>query len=187
MSEQLPVGTISFQVYQADPGKVSKHSHRESYISLDYPIYASFTKTIELLADFGIKPSYWSAEIDAITEITGNEYNRYAFASANNQQLNANRYPTAATQNADRNTLYPLNETPLQRTENTVTYYYPENKERATIYRGAEDIERLMGSSYSEMAFGYNSFIRAEPNTMLSVCYLNSYGGETYATRYQRQ
>lgn len=187
MSEQLPVGMISFQVYQADPGKVSRHSHRESYISLDYPIYASFTKTIELLADFGIKPSYWSADTDAITEITVSEYNRYGFDSANNQQPNANRYPTAATQNAARDTLYSLNETPLQRTENTVTYYYPENKERATIYRSAEDIERLIGSSYSEMAFSYNSFISAEPNTMLSVCYLNSYGGETYTTRYQKQ
>ena len=72
----------------------------------------------------------------------------------------------------------------LIKTDDTVTYYYPEGKDRETIYRGAEDIAELIQNSYSEYAFLYNSFIPQETNSFLNVCYINSYSGESVTVRY---
>ena len=187
MSEELPIGTISFQVYSSDPGKVSKHTHRQSCIRLEYPIYAGFTKTIALLADFGLKPEYWYPDTAAITTITVSEYDRNGFPqqnnnnNSNNNNNNSQELPSSAYQNqkvnnatllaGDRETVYFLEKSlPLQKVNDHVTYYYPGNKERSTIYRDSEEIAGLVNSSYPENAFYYNSFISAEPNTMLSVC-----------------
>ncbi len=190
MREELPIGSITFQVYNADPGQISKHTHRDSYISLTYPIYASFTHTIELLTDFGIEPQYWQPDLDSITEIKVSEHREQGFNQNNNQSPNSgpavNNSPYLGNRPAEitiENGFVSFNNQ-LIKTEETVTYYYPEGKDRETIYRGAEDIAELIQNSYSEYAFLYNSFIPQETNSFLNVCYINSYGGESVTVRY---
>ncbi len=159
MMQELPIGYISFRVYKDDPGTITK-KQKERFLAYQYPVYASFSESLALMADLGISAESWLPDYAAITEI--------AVISYSDKNRGKEALPAAASE------------------DSTVIDSSYANEVRE-IYREPEDIRRLVESSYVDSCFYMNSFIESDSTQMFQVSYQNAFGGIDYASRYAKK
>lgn len=169
MEKNLPIGVLTLLIENPQktaiaglaasaPGSGYNYarSEEENYISLDFPIYPGFVKTLSLLEELGISQTYWQTNLDNIRELQ--------IIDQNSGDPKAIDYKAQMEKNASSYTK-----------ETTVT---------PTVISDRAQIAAIIKKTAPRDAFNYNCLISYDANKTVEVLYANNYEQYYASERY---
>ena len=180
MMTELPVGNLVIYQVQDTNGQPMNYTYATVYEKggysiendgrlrdFQYPIYASFTKTLTALANCGIPLDAWQADPSIFTSITEDSYE-----SNNNDDINNgyNGYDEMTTTE------------PMMPEEKQKAYY--EKGARHTEYTDRADITRIINATVANDALNFTRFFIGRYNVSINAVYDSGYNAGTMNRAY---
>ncbi|MDD4799035.1 MAG: DUF6449 domain-containing protein [Clostridia bacterium] len=170
MMTELPVGSLAIYQVQDENGKAVSYTaatiqenggysvaNNGRLREFQYPIYASFTKTLTALANCGVPQNSWQTDPTTFTSVTEDHY--------------ADRYNDYKYDGGESVTVEP--EMPVKDEDYYEKYY--EKGVQHTEYTDRADITRIINATVADETMNFTRFFTGRNNVSVYAVYDNSY------------